>query len=285
MLKSIVRRTEARLVGSGGLSLHRRAWLPPQPRRVIAVAHGYAEHAGRYDALGAWFAARGFAVHALDHRGHGRSEGPRGHVARFDDFLDDLERFLALVRGEHPDVPVTLLGHSMGGLIVASLLARGASTIDDAVLSAAALAFPPDMSRVRLGLARIARRIAPRLRAPSGLDPSGLSRDVRVVRAYLEDPLVFRHISASLACELQQAIGRLATEPKPIELPILVLHGGDDPIVPAEASRRYFGHARGPGSELRIYPKLRHEIFNEPEQEDVFRDVLQWLETREAAAG
>jgi len=284
MQRSVVRRSDGRLAGAGGISLHRRSWLPPLARRSIALVHGYAEHSGRYDALGAWFAARGFAVHAYDQRGHGRSEGPRGHVAAFAELLDDAGRFVASVRAEHEAIPLTLVGHSLGGLVVASLLAERRPPVDDAVLSGAALA-QPEISRARIVAARGLRRLLPRLRLASGLDPAGLARDPAVVRAYLADPLVFRHMTCSFAVEVLHAIERIRVRREPIEVPLLVLHGADDPLVPAAGSRHFFERARGPGSELRLYPKLLHEIFNEPEQEEVFRDVLDWLDAREGGAG
>lgn len=284
MQRSVVHRTDARIAGAGGGSLHRRSWRPPLARRAIALIHGYAEHVGRYDALGAWFAARGVAVHGYDQRGHGRSEGRRGHLNAFGELLDDAERFLEVVRQEHPGLPLTLLGHSLGGLVVASLLTERRPAVDDAVFSGAALA-RPEISGLRIAVARALRRVVPRLALASGIDPSGLSRDAAVVRDYLADPLVFGHMTCSFAVEVLDAIERLAARSDPIELPLLVLHGADDPIVRADASRRFFARARGPGSELRLYPKLLHEIFNEPEREDVFDDVLEWLDAREVAGG
>lgn len=283
MQRTVVRRSEGSLAGAGGIMLHRRSWLPPRARRSIALVHGYAEHSGRYEALGAWFAARGFAVHAYDQRGHGRSGGARGHIAAFAELLDDAEAFVATVRAEHVGLPLTLVGHSLGGLVVASLLAERRPAADDAVLSGAALA-QPELSRLRVVVARSLRTLLPRLRFASGLDPTGLARDPAVVHAYLADPLIFRHMTSSFAVEVLGAIERISARRDPIEVPLLVLHGADDPLVPAAGSQRFFGRARGPGSELRIYPKLLHEIFNEPEQEDVFRDILDWLEARNGTA-
>jgi alpha-beta hydrolase superfamily lysophospholipase len=280
MERSVVRRTESRFEGARGQSLFRRAWLPPQAEQVMVVAHGFAEHSGRYDTLGAWFAARGVAVHALDHQGHGRSAGPRGHIASFDDLLDDLEVFLALVQREHPDHALVLLGHSMGGLVVASLLCERRPAVSAALTSSAALALPADFSRVRILSVRLLRRLLPRLSLASGLDPNGLSRDPKVVRRYLEDPLVFRRMTTSFGAELIGAMERIAQGSQEVALPMLVMHGEDDPICPPEGSRAFFPRVRGSGSALRIYPKLRHEIFNEPEQEDVFQDALEWLRAR-----
>ena len=281
MERSVVRRAESRFEGARGQSLFRRSWLPPQPEQVLVVAHGFAEHSGRYDALAAWFAARGVAVHALDHEGHGRSVGPRGHIASFDDLLDDLEAFLRLVQREHPDATPILLGHSMGGLLVATLLCERRLAISAAVTSSAALALPTGFSRMRRTGVRLLRRVMPRLSLASGLDPNGLSRDPEVVRRYVEDPLVFRRMTASFAAELLDAMERTAQSPQEVALPMLVMHGEEDPICSAAGSRAFFQRVRGTGSALRIYPKLRHEIFNEPEQEDVFQDTLEWLRARE----
>jgi alpha-beta hydrolase superfamily lysophospholipase len=276
-----IRRTESHLRGGEGRGrsplLFRRAWLPPDPWAALLVVHGYAEHSGRYEDLGAWFAARGLAVHAYDHRGHGRSEGTRCHVDRFDELLDDADRMLERVRGEHPELPIALLGHSMGGLVVAAFLADRRPPVAAAVTSGAALAVGPGVSRARVAAARLVRRLAPRLALGSGLDPAGLSRDPEVVRRYVEDPLVYRTMTSSLAVELLAAIPRVAARAVEVQVPVLLLHGSEDPLCPIEGSRAFHGGVRVPGSAFRAYPGLRHEIFNEPEREQVFADLLAWL--------
>jgi alpha-beta hydrolase superfamily lysophospholipase len=244
----------------------------------MLVVHGYAEHSGRYEGLAAWFAARGVAVHAYDQRGHGRSGGARGHAARFQEFLDDLALLLEFVRTEHPDLPLTLVGHSMGGLVVASFLTERKPTISSAVLSGPALALGDGVSRLRIAAARALRGIAPRLVLRSGLDPGGLSRDPSVVRAYLEDPLVFRTMTTSFAAEMLAAIPRVAARAAEVAVPLLGLHGEEDPLCPLRGSRAFFASVRSPGSTLRVYPGLRHEIFYEPEREKVYEDLWSWLE-------
>jgi alpha-beta hydrolase superfamily lysophospholipase len=276
----VIRRVESALTTSGGHTLFRRSWLPARPEHLLLLIHGFAEHSGRYEELGAWFAARGCAVHAYDHQGHGRSDGVRAHVRRFDDFLDDLGQMLAAVRAEHPGLRAQLVGHSMGGLILTAFLCERAPEVAGAVSSGAALALSENLSRGRMFVARVLRRLAPRLGLGSGLDPEGLSRDPEVVRAYLEDPLVFRHMTTSLAAELLGAVERTARSAAKVRVPLLMLHGEEDPICPAAGTRRFFEGLSVEPRRLQIYPGLRHEIFNEPEHLRVFEDVLAWVRAR-----
>jgi alpha-beta hydrolase superfamily lysophospholipase len=273
----VIRRVESALVSPTGRSLFRRSWLPEHAEHVLLLVHGFAEHSGRYEHLGAWFAARGCAVHAYDHQGHGRSEGRRGHVRRFGDLLDDLDAMLAAVRAEHPEGRPHLVGHSMGGLVVAASLCERAPEVASAVTSGAALAVSEGFSRGRLLAARGLRWVAPRLALDAGLDPQGLSRDPEVVRAYVEDPLVLRRMTTSLAVELVQAIERTASRAATVRVPLLMLHGQDDPICPPAGTIRFFEALVVEPRRIELYPGLRHEIFNEPEQARVFEDVLAWV--------
>ena len=150
MIETAVRRTESHFQGSDGLGLFRRAWLPPEPRRALVVVHGYAEHSGRYEGFGSWFASRGCAVHAYDQRGHGRSRGSRCHVQDFREYLNDLDGFVEIVRLEHSQIPITVVGHSMGGLITVAYLTDRRPAIDSAVTSGAGLALREGISRLRV---------------------------------------------------------------------------------------------------------------------------------------
>jgi alpha-beta hydrolase superfamily lysophospholipase len=277
VIDEAVRRTESHFRGFDGRGLFRRAWLPEMPRRILVVVHGYAEHSGRYEGFGSWFAGRDCAVHAYDHRGHGRSRGKRCHVKAFREYLDDLDCFVEIVRREHPQIPVTVVGHSMGGLITAAYLVDRRPAICSAVTSGAGLALGQGVPRLRVAAARLLRHVLPRLSMGSGLDPNGLSRDPEVVENYLEDPLVFRRMTASLAAELVSAVPRTAARAAEVAVPLLMLHGEDDPLCPPDGSRAFFEEVAISGSDLRIYPKLRHEIFNEPEREQVYLDILEWL--------
>jgi alpha-beta hydrolase superfamily lysophospholipase len=280
--RRIVRRSQSKFPAADGARLFRRSWLPREPRRVVAVVHGLAEHSGRYDHVGAWLAARDCAVHAFDHRGHGRSEGPRGHVATFSQLLDDLEAFLQILRREHPpELPVVLLGHSMGGLLTAALLCERKPDVFAAVLSGAPLEVPEHFWRWRARAARLLRRLAPQLRISTGVSPDALSRDPEVGRAYARDELVFRRITVTMATELLDAVVRTAAGGFQVQVPLLLLHGEADPLCAARGSRSFHGQLLGAGHRLRIYPQLRHEVLNEPEQEQVLDDLLAWLLERE----
>jgi alpha-beta hydrolase superfamily lysophospholipase len=280
--RRVVRRSQAYFSAADGVRLFRRAWLPPTPRMALAIVHGFAEHSGRYDHVGAWFSTRDFAVHAFDQRGHGRSDGVRGHVDSFARFLDDLEAFLDVVRREHPELSVVLLGHSMGGLVTASLLAERKPDLLGAVVIGPPLELGSGVSRMRLRMARALRRVAPLMPLRAGLDAGDLSRDPEVVKAYQDDPLVFRRASASFAAELLDAVGRTAQAGMHVQIPTLMMHGEADRICPPRGTRNFHAQLRGAGHRLRVYPKLRHEILNEPEQEQVFEDVLAWIDEREA---
>jgi alpha-beta hydrolase superfamily lysophospholipase len=276
-----IRRLEARFAGAGGLSLFRRSWLGAAPRRAVLLVHGWAEHSGRYDHVGAWLAARGCAVHAFDHRGHGRSYGARGHARGFDELLDDVECLLERVRVEHPELPVFVVGHSMGGLVVTLLVAERALALAGAVTSGPALALTERPSGARLALLRAAARVAPRARVARPISGEGLSRDPDVARAYESDPLVLREMTLGFGRAFLAAVERASGANGRVRVPLLMLHGEEDPLCPADASRRFFEGLAHPSSDLRLYEGLRHEILNEPEREAVLADLLAWLEKTE----
>ena len=280
-----IRRTEARFAVGAQRSLFRRSWLPEQPDRVLVLVHGFGEHSGRYEGLAAWFAARGIAVHAYDHSGHGLSDGRRGHIERFDDFLDDLGAFLETVQSEHASLPCTLVGHSMGGLIAAAFARERAPKVDRIVTSGPLLAMAPGSGGGRLRRARALRLLWPAFTTRVAIAPDALSRDPEVGRAYLDDPLVHSKATVSLAVALGDGVRRTAAGGGALQLPILMLHGGADVLCPAAASEAFFAAVTTKGSALQIYPELRHEIFNEPEREAVYQDILAWwLEGRVSSA-
>lgn len=284
-----IRRRETQVVLSGAGERYRRLWLPTSPERAMILVHGYAEHTGRYDEMAMHFARRGFAVHAYDQAGHGRTRGPRGHVDRFERLIEELGEFVALVGREHPGLPITLVGHSMGGLVTAATASFLRPPVDRIVLSGALLRLDDTGPRQRLalGFARLLSLLAPRLGLSAGLDVQGLSRDPEVVRRYLEDPFVEDRMSARFAAGLSRMAARVAAAAEQVDRPVLLLHGAADPICPPIASQAFHAGLApevAARSRLRLYPDLRHEIFQEPERERVWQDLLDWLDGVPATA-
>jgi alpha-beta hydrolase superfamily lysophospholipase len=280
--RHVVRRTESHFRAPDGRALFRRAWLPADAQRALILVHGLADHSGRYDHLGAWLATRQYAVHGFDLRGHGRSEGARCHVARFDELVSDLEAFLALVRGEHPEQRLFLLGHSLGGLVVATLLCERCVEVEGAVVSAVALELGLVPSSAQLRAMRLLRLVRPHTSLATRIDANALCRDPEVVRDYLEDPLVPRHMSVAMALEFLRAAQRTARRGAELKVPLLLLHGDMDSLCLPRGARTFYNQLRVPGRRLLVYPKLRHELFNEPEQEQVCEDVNAWILERES---
>ena len=267
-----------------GLALLHRRWSASGERGALAIVHGLAEHSARYQHVARFFAERGWSVHGYDQRGHGESEGRRVYTPSFEQLLDDAETFLERVRATDDATPLVLLGHSMGGLEVASLLSRRRPAVDAAVLSGAALAPGEGFGALTRLLIAVLGRLAPRLRLPSSLDAEGLSRDPEVVAAYLADPLVDKRYSARLVSELLGAITAIEAGAAAVEVPLLVVHGEDDPLCPVDGSRRFVEQVTTPGSEFRSYTRLRHEVLNEPEREQVMNDIAAWLDKHVARA-
>ncbi len=256
-------------------------WTPAEPpRAVLLLVHGLAEHSTRYVGFAEFFTAAGFAVYALDFPGHGRSDGPRCHIRRFEDFTASLDTLLRLAQEENSGVPIILVGHSMGGLISAAFLPDHQSEFVAAVLSGPAIKAPQQPSPFALVIIRIIAALFPRL-GVMRLDATGVSRDPQVVSDYENDPLVFRgKVSARLASEVFQAMDSVLPVAATINLPMLFMHGGSDSLTSVEGSKALHERISSEDKKLIVYDGLYHEIFNEPERLEVMSDMKKWLEAR-----
>jgi alpha-beta hydrolase superfamily lysophospholipase len=256
------------------LALHTRTWAPDEdPQRAMLIVHGLGEHSGRWDHVARFFADRGYAVAAFDLRGHGKSEGTRAHTNSFNDFVDDVQGIVesGLVR---TDLPWVLYSHSLGGLMEVYYLAEDRPHPDAAVLSAPALeADVPGSLRVA---AQLLGRIAPKLAMANSISGEQLSRDEAVGEAYFADPLVYTKATTRMGMEIFNAQDRSREVIQHIETPTLVIHGGDDPLVPPSASAPL---AALDSVDRKVYPGLRHELHNEPEQVQVLSEIAAWLDS------
>jgi alpha-beta hydrolase superfamily lysophospholipase len=276
-----VRRHEGRIGTSGGLTLLSRAWLPDAPARgAVAIIHGYAEHSARYEHVGASIARAGYAAHAFDLRGHGASEGPRALVRSFNEYVDDVDGFLADVREVTPDAPLFLLGHSMGGAILALYVLVRHSGARGLIFSGAALRSGRPMAASLAPLVQLLGPLVPSLPLIR-LDAAQVSRDPGVVERYVTDPLVYHgRMKAGLLAAAVRAGRFTSRHMDRIATPLLVLHGGADGLADPDGSRKLMERASAADKTLRIYDGLFHEILNEPEQGQVLEEIVGWLDAR-----
>lgn len=271
--------SEAFFTTSDGLSLYRQRWLPEgEPRAIVAVLHGLGEHSGRYAHVAAALVDAGYAVHALDHRGHGKSDGKRAYLKSYDEFMRDLVQFRALIEAEHPGKPLVVLGHSMGGNLAVGHALDHQSGLAGLALSGPALKVGGDFSAIQLKIFGLMGKLLPGVR-PQALSAEAISRDPAVVAAYRNDPLVFTgKITAGLGAALIAAMGTFPDRYIEFRLPLLLMHGTADKLTNIEGTRQLESAAVNATVTAHYYDGLFHEIFNEPEQQQVLGDLVTWLD-------
>lgn len=262
--------------------LHQPA--PGPSRAQVLIVHGLGEHQGRYDTLVSRLQHWGYGCWRFDLRGHGRAAGRRGDAPQVHTLLEDVAGCMDNVRAQTPGRPLVLLGHSLGGLLAARTVAgvlRGepfGRAPEALVLSSPA--FDPGMSRAQAVLLALARRLFPHLPVSNGLQPDWISRDPAVVKAYAEDPLVHDRVTATVATLVAEG-GREVIESAPHwAVPTLLMWAGADRCVSPRGSVDFFAAAPKAQVQGQCFDNLAHEIFNEPEREQVFAALRDWLDSR-----
>lgn len=273
--------TEHSFTGSGGVPIVYDVWGPQsgRARAVVVLAHGFAEHARRYDHVTRRFAEAGLISYALDHRGFGRSGGKRAFCRDISDYTGDYGTLVDIAGEAHPGLPIILVGHSMGGAIVFAYGSEHPDAYRLMVLSGPAVDMADTVSPVLVALSGILGRLAPGLQVQR-LDSRLVSRDPAVVAAYQSDPMNYHgKVTAGIGRALFDVAKTLEDRAAALRAPLLIVHGGADGLVPIAGSRRLA--ALVPGEvQLNEYPGLYHEVFNEPERDEVIDDVLQWIDAR-----
>ncbi|WP_374592203.1 lysophospholipase [Aquabacterium sp.] len=267
-----------------GLQLHWHEWRIDHPRGTVLLVHGHGEHIGRYEHVARYLNQQGWAVAGYDQRGHGRSPGRRGHIAQPDDLLHDLAAAIDQTRARLPGGPLIVLAHSMGG-VTAARFALGqqglesgdwARAVDGYVLSSPALDVAPSAAQ-KLLLA-FGLRFMPWLSASNGLKSAWVSRDPAEVAKYDADPLVHGLIAPKLAQFIIDSGERALAHAAEWHVPTLLLYGGSDRCVNPAGSDRFAATAPKKWVSAHAYPVLYHEIFNEPERDEVLTEVGAWLD-------
>jgi alpha-beta hydrolase superfamily lysophospholipase len=269
---------------TGGVDLFWQAWLPEtDPKAVVVIAHGAGEHSGRYAHVGEHLTQAGYAVYALDHRGHGRSHGKGANIERLALVVEDLDAFVTLAGGSHPGAKVFLLGHSMGGAISLSYALRHQDRLAGLLLSGPAAALDTASPAMR-AVSRALSAVAPGL-GVFGVASSDVSRDPETVAAYDADPLIHhRKLPARTVGELVVAAGEFPDAVGRLTLPLLVMHGTEDRLTPPAGSTMVHERAGSADKTLELYEGLYHEILNEPERAQVLSDLTSWLDARASSS-
>jgi alpha-beta hydrolase superfamily lysophospholipase len=267
-----------------GKELYAQGWLPDKgtPKAIILLIHGMGEHSSRYAHVAEFLTKQGYAILANDRVGHGKSKGQRGHVANYDQLLDDIIKLHSEATRKFPGIPVFLYGHSMGGGIVLNYVIRNPKNGLKGVIAtspALQLAFEPPAFKITLG--KLMRRIYPAFSQTNEINPEHISRDKAVVEAYKKDPLVHNKISAETGMGLLQW-GKeiIANADKITSVPLLLLHGTGDKLTSYKGTEAFAANAINCEYSINTYDGYFHELHNEPEKKEVLDDILEWLNAK-----
>ena len=254
-----------------GVELYGKTDAVNMPRAAVVIVHGLCEHQGRYDYLTARLNAQGYSVYRFDHRGHGRSGGQKVYYSTFDEIAKDTDVVVNRALDENPDIPVFIIGHSMGGYCASLYGHMFPGKVDGYVLSGAWT-----RDNKGLGTGAAAAEGDDLDYTPNELG-DGVCSDPAVVQAYVDDPYVEKEISLGLFRNLSKGHAWMKENAQRFTDPVLILHGGDDGLVDPKDSLQFFDEIGSYDKSLRIYAGLYHEIFNEYDKDAVIEDALDWL--------
>ncbi len=272
----------SKLTAQDGIGLHFARWEPEgTPRAIVFLIHGLGEHTGRYAHVADALNGAGIACWGIDLRGHGQSDGPRGHTPSLERLLDDVS---LMMRQNSRIKPAFLYGHSLGATLALQFGRLRPEGLSGLVASAAWLRLRFEPPRYKIIMARVIPRFAPGLTLSNGLDVQALSRDKSVVAAYVDDPLVHDRITAQLGAVMLTLADDLLAHPGDFRLPLLMMHGEEDNLTDPAATCTFFEGVGSLDKTLRLWPGLFHEIHNEPEQHEVIAQIVSWLEAHVESA-
>jgi alpha-beta hydrolase superfamily lysophospholipase len=274
-------RTEGTFKGDKGLNLFYQCWLPnTNPKAVLLIVPGLAEHSGRYTNVVNYFVPKAYAVCGLDTQGHGKSDGLRCYIDRFSDYIDDIKIFFDIVHQRYSDRKIFMVGHSMGATIALAYAVQHQRDLAGLIISGVGLKPGSSISPVLKRVVRLISFLFPKM-GVTVLDATAISQDKAVVDAYIHDPLVHRgKITARLGAELLKTIDRLPSQIPMINLPIIIMQGTEDLLCNPEGSPMVYDLVGSRDKTLKLYEGFHHEIFNEPGHLQVMADLEAWLATR-----
>ena len=270
--------SEFHFEGMNSCTLYAQCWLPEvSPRAVIAIVHGIGDHSGRYMNIVKHLVSNEYGVYGYDLRGHGNSPGQRGHIDSWKEYRNDLLNFINVIKAQHPERLIFLLGHSMGALIALDFILSDNEELAGAIISGAPIEPLGVAKPYKVALARILSRIYPRFPIDLGLDLDAISRISSVVKSYKDDPLVHGKISARWGTEVLSTLESVKMRGEDIGIPLLMIHGEADRLNSAEGAKEFFDRIRGGDKVFISYPAGYHELHNDLDSEIMLNDLLNWV--------
>ncbi len=261
-----------------GLNFTYRKWTTETPKGIIIGVHGFAEHSGRYDHVGEFFAKNGYSFYMMDLRGHGKSGGLKAYVDNFDTFIKDVDSFVEHVLKEESIDKVFMLGHSMGGLISVRYAAYHPEKLKGIIATGPAIGINADVSKGVVIGAKILSKISPKKTIKQTIDPSILTHDKDISEAYAKDPLVFKETTVKLGAELFRAADETKKKfANKITVPIFLLIGSEDKLADPESVEDFYHRLTIKDKAFKKYDGFYHEIMNEIGRENVLADILEWI--------
>lgn len=263
-----------------GIKFFTQGWEPDKkPKAVVCLVHGHGEHTGRYVHVGEAFTQAGYVLTGFDLRGHGKSGGPRGHAPSFEALMQDIDRFLKETEARYPKLPRFLYGHSLGGILVLNYALRRRPDVVGVISTAAGLRTALEEQKFKILMARVLGTLMPTVTLASGLDPKTLSRDPKVVQAYIDDPLVHDQMTLGFGKTMLSVLPWTFEHAHEFPVPLLIMHGGSDMLGYPKGSQDFA--SRVPlNCTLKIWDGLYHEIHNEPEKAQVLKTMVEWMDVQ-----
>ena len=273
--------SENTMTASDGTAIFYRACVPENPKAIVIVNHGYAEHSGRYNKVLQSYAARGFATYAPDHRGHGRTAELLGFIPNLDAIVSDILLLRTQAVEATPSVPVFMVGHSMGGMLTLLHTQRYPQGLSGIVTSGVGVSIPPDIPAMVIKLSHVLGRIIPKIGIQPFFDPTKMTRLADEQERVKVDPLFYRgKIRARTGSNILKGIVEALDNLASIQLPKLLMHGGSDMLVPPDASEKVHAGISSDDKTHHVFPEAYHELFLDPVTDDVLKLSGEWIEAR-----
>ncbi|XP_064400432.1 monoglyceride lipase-like [Halichondria panicea] len=279
MATQIFRKTSADSISLWmGHKLHIIKWEPQTPNCLLFISHGACEHMGRYNLLAEYLAAEGILVFGHDHVGHGRSEGDRAHIEHYGQYVQDVIQTVEETKKQFPELPCYLMGHSMGGLIAGLTVVERQDLFKGLILSAALVEVDPNAAGWFIKtVSKVVAVLAPQLGIKK-LNTDDISSVPEEVQAYVDDELIYHgSCKAKWATASLAAIAELREQIKRIHLPLLLIHGIDDKIVPISGSEFIASNVSSPHLRFERFDGNRHEVFHDTEQTRAREVIKEWI--------